>query len=283
MGTRTAVVLEDDLDGGPADQTLEFGLGGTEYVIDLSAKNAAKFRRQLAPFIEHARKVDAGSAAGPPVPSRLVSAAAISGRGRKTRASRSATAAASQRASPSSTTPLTSNGTDRGRRSWPVRDRRGGGSWPNPSVTRQPWDKNVHARSQARGRHTIRRQPPAAQLAAPAVASHSANHRRPAQGHMQQSWTTVIPARWHIQTPPSGSEPRAKRPPAAETRPAVGRRRGAVELVEAEHVLDSNAGDIYASPQDQNHDVTSLRHHAHRQDDIPRRRHRILKIVGRFP
>jgi hypothetical protein len=56
MATRIASVLEDDLDGGPADQTLEFGLGGTEYVIDLSAKNAAKFRRQLTPFIEHARK-----------------------------------------------------------------------------------------------------------------------------------------------------------------------------------------------------------------------------------
>ncbi len=56
MATRIAVVVDDDLDGGPADQTLEFGLGGTEYVIDLSAKNAARFRRPLAPFIEHARK-----------------------------------------------------------------------------------------------------------------------------------------------------------------------------------------------------------------------------------
>ena len=109
MATRTAVVLEDDLDGGRADQTLEFGLDGTEYVIDLSAKNAARFGQQLAPFIEHARKADAGSAAGPPVRHRLVSAAAASGRGRKTRASRSATAAASRRALPGSTTPPTDN------------------------------------------------------------------------------------------------------------------------------------------------------------------------------
>jgi len=60
MATRIAVVLEDDLDGGPADQTLEFGLGGTEYVVDLSAKNAARLRRQLAPFIEHARRAGRG-------------------------------------------------------------------------------------------------------------------------------------------------------------------------------------------------------------------------------
>ena len=60
MATRTAVVLEDDLDGGRADQTLEFGLDGTEYVIDLSAKNAATFGRQPAPFIEHARKAGRG-------------------------------------------------------------------------------------------------------------------------------------------------------------------------------------------------------------------------------
>jgi len=60
MATRIAIVLEDDLDGGPADQTLLFGLGGTEYEIDLSAKNATRFRRQLAPFIEHARKAGPG-------------------------------------------------------------------------------------------------------------------------------------------------------------------------------------------------------------------------------
>ncbi len=59
-GNEDCVVVEDDLDGGRADQTLEFGLGGAEYVIDLSARNAARFRRQLAPFIEHARKAGRG-------------------------------------------------------------------------------------------------------------------------------------------------------------------------------------------------------------------------------
>jgi hypothetical protein len=31
-------------------------VGGAEYEIDLSKKNAAAFRRQLAPFVEHARR-----------------------------------------------------------------------------------------------------------------------------------------------------------------------------------------------------------------------------------
>ncbi|MGE5288263.1 MAG: histone-like nucleoid-structuring protein Lsr2, partial [Micromonosporaceae bacterium] len=50
------VALEDDLDGSLADETLRFAFGGTEYEIDLSKKNAGKFRRQLAPYLEHARK-----------------------------------------------------------------------------------------------------------------------------------------------------------------------------------------------------------------------------------
>ena len=56
MVQRTIVALEDDLDGGPADETVRFGVGGAEYEIDLSEKNAAKLRRQLAPFVDHARR-----------------------------------------------------------------------------------------------------------------------------------------------------------------------------------------------------------------------------------
>src|SRR5262249_36956355 len=54
------VALEDDLGGGPADETVRFGFGGTDYEIDLSKKNAAALRKQLAPFIEHARKAKRG-------------------------------------------------------------------------------------------------------------------------------------------------------------------------------------------------------------------------------
>ena len=49
------VQLEDDLTGGPANETIRFSLDGRAYEIDLNTKHAAKFRRQLAPFIEHAR------------------------------------------------------------------------------------------------------------------------------------------------------------------------------------------------------------------------------------
>jgi Lsr2 len=60
MAQKITVAPEDDLDGGPADETVRFGLGGAEYEIDLSKKNAAAFRRKIAPFIEHARKVGRG-------------------------------------------------------------------------------------------------------------------------------------------------------------------------------------------------------------------------------
>ena len=60
MAQKITVALEDDIDGGPADETVRFGLGGTEYEIDLSKKNANAFRRQLAPFIGHARKAGRG-------------------------------------------------------------------------------------------------------------------------------------------------------------------------------------------------------------------------------
>ena len=56
MAQRVTVTLEDDLSGGPADETVRFAFGGAEYEIDLSAKNATAFRKKLAPFIEHARK-----------------------------------------------------------------------------------------------------------------------------------------------------------------------------------------------------------------------------------
>ena len=55
MAQKVTVALEDDLTGGPAAETVRFAVNGTDYEIDLSATNAAAFRRQLAPYIEHAR------------------------------------------------------------------------------------------------------------------------------------------------------------------------------------------------------------------------------------
>ena len=56
MATKITVVLEDDLEGGPADETVRFAIGSTDYEIDLNANSATAFRRQLAPCIEHARR-----------------------------------------------------------------------------------------------------------------------------------------------------------------------------------------------------------------------------------
>jgi hypothetical protein len=56
MAQPVTVVLEDDLTGGPAEQTVRFAFDGTDYEIDLNAKNAAALRKQLAPYLEHARR-----------------------------------------------------------------------------------------------------------------------------------------------------------------------------------------------------------------------------------
>jgi nucleoid-associated protein Lsr2 len=53
---KVSVVLEDDLTGGPAEQTIRFAFDGSDYEIDLNAKNAAAFGKQLAPYLEHARR-----------------------------------------------------------------------------------------------------------------------------------------------------------------------------------------------------------------------------------
>jgi hypothetical protein len=60
MAQKITVTLEDDLDGGPADETVRFGVDGKAYEIDLSATNATALRRQFAPFIDHARKAGPG-------------------------------------------------------------------------------------------------------------------------------------------------------------------------------------------------------------------------------
>jgi hypothetical protein len=58
VATKVTVVLEDDLDGGPADETVRFGLDGVEYEIDLSKQHARTFRRELASFLVHARRAE---------------------------------------------------------------------------------------------------------------------------------------------------------------------------------------------------------------------------------
>jgi Lsr2 len=64
MAQKTIVQLIDDLDQGVAEETVSFGLDGTNYEIDLSKKNAAKLRDALANYVANARR--ASRSAGRP-------------------------------------------------------------------------------------------------------------------------------------------------------------------------------------------------------------------------
>jgi hypothetical protein len=57
MAQRVQIILEDDYDGGTADETVTFALDGAEYEIDLSSQNATGLRDALAPWVSHARKI----------------------------------------------------------------------------------------------------------------------------------------------------------------------------------------------------------------------------------
>ncbi len=58
MAKKVTVTLIDDFDGeGAADETVEFGLDGVAYEIDLSSKNAAKLRGELRKWAEAGRRV----------------------------------------------------------------------------------------------------------------------------------------------------------------------------------------------------------------------------------
>ena len=56
MAQNVTAVLEDDPAGGPAEQTIRSTSEGTGCEIELNAKNAATFSKQLAPCIAHARR-----------------------------------------------------------------------------------------------------------------------------------------------------------------------------------------------------------------------------------
>ncbi|MEX5265187.1 Lsr2 family protein [Kocuria sp. CPCC 205231] len=64
MAQKVEIHLEDDLDGGPANDTLTFALDGKDYEIDLSTTNAEKLREALRPFAAAGRKTTRGGARG---------------------------------------------------------------------------------------------------------------------------------------------------------------------------------------------------------------------------
>jgi hypothetical protein len=61
MARKTIILLEDDITGGDADETVNFSLDGKHYEIDLTTANAQKLRAAFEPFISAGRK-SAGAA-----------------------------------------------------------------------------------------------------------------------------------------------------------------------------------------------------------------------------
>ena len=57
MAQKVVVSLVDDLDESEADETVEFGIDGATYEIDLSDSNAAKLRDVLADYVAHSRRL----------------------------------------------------------------------------------------------------------------------------------------------------------------------------------------------------------------------------------
>ncbi|MEV4757227.1 Lsr2 family protein [Micromonospora sp. NPDC049559] len=51
MARKVITLLTDDIDGTEADRTVEFGIDGVNYTIDLSEKNAGKLRKALDVYI----------------------------------------------------------------------------------------------------------------------------------------------------------------------------------------------------------------------------------------
>jgi hypothetical protein len=57
MAQKMNVLRVDDIDGSDADDTIQFGLDGTHYEIDLNSDHAQELRGQLSPYLKAARKV----------------------------------------------------------------------------------------------------------------------------------------------------------------------------------------------------------------------------------
>ena len=60
MAQRVQVQLVDDLNGEEAQETVRFGLDGSEYEIDLTTDNASELRSALSRYVDVARKASGG-------------------------------------------------------------------------------------------------------------------------------------------------------------------------------------------------------------------------------
>jgi Lsr2 len=56
VAEKVTVELVDDIDGSPAQSTVEFGLDGASYAIDLSDDNAEELRDALSSYVASGRR-----------------------------------------------------------------------------------------------------------------------------------------------------------------------------------------------------------------------------------
>jgi hypothetical protein len=73
MAKQIVTLLTDDIDGSEADRTVEFGLDGVNYTIDLSEKNAGKLRNALNAYLAAASRLGRSSAGR--IPARVTAPA----------------------------------------------------------------------------------------------------------------------------------------------------------------------------------------------------------------
>ncbi|MDQ2729228.1 MAG: Lsr2 family protein [Actinomycetota bacterium] len=61
MAKETIIRITDDIDGSEAVESIRFGFRGTNYSIDLNAKNVAAIEKSFEKWIQHGQKFDAGT------------------------------------------------------------------------------------------------------------------------------------------------------------------------------------------------------------------------------
>ncbi len=90
MAQKVQVMLVDDIDGGPADETVTFALDGVTYEIDLTKSHAAELRDAMASYVGAGRRVSgrSGSAGSGSRPQRSTRGRSTAGSGNDTGAIR---------------------------------------------------------------------------------------------------------------------------------------------------------------------------------------------------
>lgn len=66
MAKETIIRLTDDIDGSEAEETIVFGFRGTDYEVDLNAKNSSALEKALTKFMEAGRRVPKSPTRGRP-------------------------------------------------------------------------------------------------------------------------------------------------------------------------------------------------------------------------